>query len=387
MKISLYIRGRACTFEIARGLYKNDMLNFLITSYPKFIVNKYKIPKKKIKSVFSLEIFYRFMKKINKIFKIIKLDFYPVVIIDWLADFIFSLFYIYKTEFILSGFGNSSLKTLVKSKKKNIKSIFFVVNAAPSFRKSVLENEYKQLGVTEYYNIEPYSLTKKINQSIQLADYVGCISSFQKQTYLDEGINENKIFTSFIGVDTSVFFPQNLKKEKFIVIAVGNDFIRKGFKYLIDGFNSLKLPNSELWLVGNIDKKLVSKTNKLEKNNIFFGSVNEFELPKLYNKATISCLPTLEDGAAIVLPQAMACGLPVISSKFCMGPDIIENEINGFILEKVNSLEISEKINFFYNNPEKTIKMGENALTSVEKRFSSDAIAKNIINFCENNKN
>ena len=47
MKISLYIRGRACTFEIARGLYKNDMLNFLITSYPKFIVNKYKIPKKK----------------------------------------------------------------------------------------------------------------------------------------------------------------------------------------------------------------------------------------------------------------------------------------------------------------------------------------------------
>ena len=132
------------------------------------------------------------------------------------------------------------MKTLVKSKKKNIKSIFFVVNAAPSFRKSVLENEYKKLGVTEYYNIEPYSLTKKINQSIQLADYVGCISSFQKQTYLDEGINENKIFTSFIGVDTSVFFPQSLKKEKFIVIAVGNDFIRKGFKYLIDGFNSLK---------------------------------------------------------------------------------------------------------------------------------------------------
>ena len=70
MKISLYIRGRACTFEIARGLYKNDMLNFLITSYPKFIVNKYKIPKKKIKSVFSLEIFYRFMKKLTNFLKL-----------------------------------------------------------------------------------------------------------------------------------------------------------------------------------------------------------------------------------------------------------------------------------------------------------------------------
>ena len=44
---------------------------------------------------------------------------------------------------------------------------------------------------------------------------------------------------------------------------------RKGFKYLIDGFNSLKLPNSELWLAGNIDKKLVSKTNKLKKQHIW----------------------------------------------------------------------------------------------------------------------
>ena len=63
MKISLYIRGRACTFEIARGLYKNDMLNFLITSYPKFIVNKNKIPKKKNKICFFFRNFLQIHEK------------------------------------------------------------------------------------------------------------------------------------------------------------------------------------------------------------------------------------------------------------------------------------------------------------------------------------
>ena len=81
------------------------------------------------------------------------------------------------------------------------------------------------------------------------------------------------MFTSYLGVDTSVFYPQNIKKEKFIVIAVGSDFVRKGFKYLVDGFNSLKLPNSELWLVGHLNKKLIKKITKIEKNNILVGGV------------------------------------------------------------------------------------------------------------------
>jgi hypothetical protein len=86
--------------------------------------------------------------------------------------------------------------------------------------------------VQPYINInqyDEYSITKKINLSIQQADYVGCISSFQRETYIDEGIlDKEKAFTTIMGVDTSIFYQKKLHNDKFIVIGVGNDFVRKG---------------------------------------------------------------------------------------------------------------------------------------------------------------
>ena len=175
---------------------------------------------------------------------------------------------------------------------------------------------------------------------------------------------------------------KKIKKDKFIVIYVGNDFIRKGVKYLIDAFNSLKLNNSELWIVGENKKDLIERIVKIEKNNIFIDSVKEFKLPELYNQSSIFCLPTLEDGAGIVMLQAMSCGLPVISTKYSIAPDVITEGEEGFIVEPSNTTLISEKIKFFYDNPNKIIEIGSKARTKIENEFTSDSIAKRIINFC-----
>ena len=52
MKISIYIKGRAWTFQLAEALSKTDNFDFLVTSYPKFFVKKYKVPANKVKSMF-----------------------------------------------------------------------------------------------------------------------------------------------------------------------------------------------------------------------------------------------------------------------------------------------------------------------------------------------
>ena len=79
-----------------------------------------------------------------------------------------------------------------------------------------------------------------------------------------------------------MFKPNNKLKNKFVVITVANDVIRKGLFYLIEAFNSLSLDNAELWLVGNINKKLLKRITNLKENIKFLGLVNEFELPKAY---------------------------------------------------------------------------------------------------------
>ena len=225
-------------------------------------------------------------------------------------------------------------------------------------------------------------LSRKINETIKMADYIGALSSLQKQSYIDEGIvDESKIFLSFNGVDTSVFFPKKIKKDKFIVIHVGNNFVKKGVKYLTDAFNSLKLDNSELWIVGINPRSIAERIVKIEKNNIFIDPVSEFKLPDLYNQASIFCLPTFEEGMPAVILQAMACALPVITTPYCKDVITADGQ-EGFIVEPGNTSLISEKIKFFYDNPNKIIEMGAKARNRIENKFTFDCVAKRIINFC-----
>ena len=380
MKFSIYIKGRGWTFQLAKALSITDNLDFLVTSYPKFFVKKYNVPANKIKSIFLIEILVRLLGKFDPLLYKLKLNFDVNLIMDWATDTIYSLFFIQNSDFLLMGFGNSFCKIIKKAKKKNIKTIYFLNNSSPSYRDKVLKEEYDKLGLSKFYKAETKALTRKINESINMADYIGALSSFQKQTYIDEGVDESKIFLSFMGVDTSVFFPKKIKKDKFIVIYVGNDFVRKGAKYLIDAFNSLKLDNSELWIVGINPRNLAERIVKIEKNNIFIDSVSEFKLPDLYNQASIFCLPTFEEGLPFVLPQAMACGLPIISTQYAK--DCVTDGQEGFIIEAGNTSLISEKIKFFYDNPNKIVEMGAKARTKVENEFTFDSVAKRIINFC-----
>ena len=381
MKFSIYIKGRGWTFQLAKALSKTDNLDFLITSYPKFIVKKYNVPATKIKSIFLIEILARSLGKFDPLLNKLKLNFETNQIMDWIADTIYSLFFIQNSDFLLMGFGNSFCKIIKKAKKKNIKTIYFLNNSSPSYRDKVLKEEYDKLGLSKFYNGEPKALTRKINESINMADYIGALSSFQKQTYIDEGVDESKMFLSFLGVDTSVFFPKKIKKDKFIVVCVGNNFVRKGMKYLTDAFNSLKLDNSELWIVGINPRSIAERIVKIEKNNIFIDPVSEFKLPDLYNQASSFCLPTLEEGMPAVILQAMACALPVITTPYCKDVITADGQ-EGFIVEPGNTSLISEKIKFFYDNPNKIIEMGAKARNRIENKFTFDCVAKRIINFC-----
>ena len=240
--------------------------------------------------------------------------------------------------------------------------------------------------MSDLYFKEPKILTDRIEKSMKVADYVGVLSSSQKQSYLDDGLlTSDKIFLNLMGVDTSIFYPKYFKNDKFIIITVGNNFVRKGYKYLIEAFNSLKLTNSELWIIGDNDIKLANRITKIEKNNIFKGVYNEFDLPNLYNQASVFCLPSFEEGLPAVIPQAMACGLPIISTHFAN--DVVKNGEEGFIVNAGDTKQLSKKIQYFYENPEKTIEMGIKARKTAENLLSYDKVAERILDFCKSEYN
>ena len=391
MKFTIYIKGRAWSFQLAQNLYKKNYLNFLVTSYPKFYVKKYGIPSKHIKSFIIIEIVQKMAQKINnflnRLFKI-NLHIFYINLLDIISDYIHSLFLIKDSDFYILGFGNSTCQILKKTKKNKIKTIYFLNNSTDNFFDKTLEQEYEKIGIKNTYTLPNFKLRKRIRNSLHNADFVGAISKFQAKKFIQEGIVESKrLLVTPIGTDIKLFKPMPKKNDKFIVITVANDVVRKGMLYLINAFNSLSIKNSELWLVGTLNKQLLKKITKLEKNNIIFGSVNEFKLPELYNQSTVFCLPTLEDGGPMVIPQAMACGLPVISSRYSVAPDFITDGEEGFIIEPRNTKKIADKINFFYENPKITEEMGIKARKTIEEKGSWEKMTDNIVEFCKVNKN
>ena len=99
----------------------------------------------------------------------------------------------------------------------------------------------------------------------------------------------------------------------------------KGVKELVEAFIALNDPTTHLFIIGSSvfkDGKKTAYVRNLEKlaagyrNIVFFGYIDQAELPKYYSSADISVVPSItQEAAGNVIPESLACGLPVIATK------------------------------------------------------------------------
>ena len=97
----------------------------------------------------------------------------------------------------------------------------------------------------------------------------------------------------------------------------------------------------------------------------FHGSLYFEKLLNIYNNCNIFVFPSLGDGYGLVILEALATGLPVIASRNCGAPDIIQDEYNGFLIDAGSTKQLKEKILWFYNHKEELPRMSDNAVKSV----------------------
>jgi len=130
-------------------------------------------------------------------------------------------------------------------------------------------------------------------------------------------------------------------------------------------------------LVGNVDdniKPILAKYNNIG-NIIFTGFLKN--PVKAYRNSTVFAFPSLEEGGAKVAYEAMASGLPLITTE--NSATIVKDGVDGFIIPIRDSKAIKEKILYFYENPEMVLKMGANAVEHV-KYHSWQSYRERLIN-------
>lgn len=203
-------------------------------------------------------------------------------------------------------------------------------------------------------------------QEIALADHIFVASSVTQKSLLEARVSPEKISVIPYGAPTDYFRPQNKLDDQFRVLYVGRMSPRKGIQYLLPAWRSLNLPNAELLFVGSN----MMPENWLAPYQSFYkhiASVPHASLNQHYSSANVLVFPSLVEGFGLVLTEAMACGIPVITTPNTAGPDIITNGVEGFIVPIRDELALQEKIEWCYQNPEALAEMGRAARRKAEQ--------------------
>jgi len=139
--------------------------------------------------------------------------------------------------------------------------------------------------------------------------------------------------------------------------------------YLVQAAKSLARNEFEFVHVGPIGDS-GGLLSELPANFVHHGPVSQSDLWKYYAQADVFVLPTIEDGFPTVIPQAMACGLPVVTTRHGSGPDIVQDGENGFLIPIRNVDAIVERLSDLSKDRVKCFEMGRNARRTVEVGFS-----------------
>jgi glycosyltransferase involved in cell wall biosynthesis len=127
--------------------------------------------------------------------------------------------------------------------------------------------------------------------------------------------------------DDTAFYPAASPPERFAVLFAGDIGLRKGLPYLLEAWDRLALPGAELWLAGRVrsDGRFLAERYGQRDDVRFPGHVAD--MPALYRQASICVLPSLSEGSAKVLYEAMASGLPIVYTTACGA--VAQNGVEG----------------------------------------------------------
>jgi glycosyltransferase involved in cell wall biosynthesis len=213
---------------------------------------------------------------------------------------------------------------------------------------------------------EPAWKIERKQREIELADHIFVASSITKKSLLEIGIQEEKITVIPYGAPVDYFHPQPKPDNCFRALFVGRVSPRKGAHYLLQAWQDLKLANAELVLVG----QNLFPTGWLEQyENIcrHVPSVPHFLLNQYYSSASVFVFPSLIEGFALVLLEAMACGIPIITTPNTAGPDIITDGVEGFIIPIRDVEALKDKLEWCYSHPQELAEMGRAARRKAEE--------------------
>lgn len=258
-----------------------------------------------------------------------------------------------------------------KTIKKSNKPIVFTTHYVIDFKgNKFLSFFYKKL---------IKHITKKTAKKV---DKIICVNKEYISQYIKWGIKEDKIVYIPNGIDTKKFSPgkSDIKKKlkcKNLLIFWGRLGYQKNIQMLIKAFKNIKTKDTKLVIIGK-GPDMNKLKNLSNENVIFTGYLSDKDLLNYARGADIAILPSRAESWGLVIGEAMACKLPVISSNVGMAKELLGNN-RGIVLKKETIKELTDKIDYLLNNREICKDMGVRSREHIVKNYGWGKVVKKIV--------
>lgn len=280
---------------------------------------------------------------------------------------------------VFNGWNGMALLSMRRAKAHGAVTVLCTGSAHIAYQKKLLQAEYAKFGLKRMVT-HPHIVEKGVQEYVE-ADHIIVPSTFVRRTLLAKGIEAAKI--SVVPHSLTRQFVTSPKADSvFRIIAVGGLGFRKGIQYLLEAVSQLRLPNSELILVGGSQNEFSPILKKYVEYYKLAGYVSNEKLGQLYSQSSVFVLPSVEDGWGHVTLEAMSCGLPAIVSANAGSADAVQDGVTGFLVPACNVQAIIEKLEFLYKHSELRDEMGRQAQLSVQTR-TAEVYGRQIKNVFE----
>lgn len=374
MKITTSCSGRFHIFDQARQLHRLDALHRFINDYPKWMTRRWGIPDDKVTSLVANGVLSRATRWIPD---------------SWAADFksdvvdrVHDLFSrrlsgrLPADSDVFIGLSSFCLQAIERAKGYGQITIVDHGSLHQRTERRLMEEEGRLHGLSPESSLAPEWIIEKEDLEFRAADRVMLLSSVASRSLVEEGIETGKIFVNSCGVDLRWFAPPEEKSDDiFRIIYCGNLSPRKGVHYLLQAFSELNPDHAELWLIGSAPEPSFSRLiAKYRSDKVrFLGTFPQNELRQIYAKGSVFVLPSLADGFGMVVPQAMACGLPVIVTENVGAADIVTDGVEGYVVPIRDVPALKDKMQYLYENPAARERMSAAAVAKAGRHLSWDA--------------
>jgi glycosyltransferase involved in cell wall biosynthesis len=275
----------------------------------------------------------------------------------------------------------TGIKLIRRAKDEGATVIVEAVNQHPQAANDILREEAERLGLKPRRQL--YSTQQRMIEESLASDFLLAPSRSVRDSFVDRGYDIDSSAVLPYGVDLSRFHPDatEVKDGTFRAICVAQISPRKGQIDLLEAWKELNLPNAELLLIGALSYEMDTILRPYSGLFRHISVVPNQDLLRYYGRSSVFILPTLEDGFAVVTAEAMACGLPVITTVNNGAADIITHGKDGFVVPIRSPEAIAERLELLYRNEELREEMSRAALAKARSELSWETYANRLCVF------